>query len=324
MTTRILNKRTSRNPLGITIREEKTASVVSKGKVSVCYAVQTPSKGGCFQDLIQPMLHELFGTPKPVIGVVHLLPLPGSHRYGGDMEAVFERAEQEAAALASGGVHGIIVENFFDAPFTKGRVDTATACALSLVAKRIMGIAQVPLGINVLRNDGMTAIAVAAAAGAQFIRVNVYTGAMLTDQGIIEGEAHELLNYRRLLGADRKIRILADVMVKHASPLTPFADIRQSAKDTVHRGMADGIIVSGSGTGSEPHMDDINAVREALPSTPIFIGSGANKENVGKLLSTADGVIVASSLKRQGVLENPVDVERVRSFVNLVKGVAAR
>src|SRR5436190_15182647 len=119
------------------------------------------------------MLQELFGTPKPVIGVIHLLPLPGSHRFGGDMEAVFERAEQEAAALSSGGVHGIIVENFFDAPFAKNQVDTATACALSLVAKRVQGVANLPIGINVLRNDGHTALAVATAADAQFIRVNV-------------------------------------------------------------------------------------------------------------------------------------------------------
>jgi membrane complex biogenesis BtpA family protein len=270
------------------------------------------------------MLQELFGTTKPVIGVVHLLPLPGSHRYGGDMEAVFERAEQEAAALASGGVHAIIVENFFDAPFVKNNVDTATACALALVVKRVQGVAQLPVGVNVLRNDGHSALAVAATSGAQFIRVNVYTGAMLTDQGIIEGEAHQLLNYRRLLGAEHRIRILADVMVKHASPVTPFADIRLIAKDTVHRGMADGVIVSGTGTGSAPDFTDLEAVREALPTTPIFIGSGASNENATKLLGTADGVIVASSLKRQGKLENPVDVDRVRTFVNLVKGTAQK
>ncbi len=272
--------------------------------------------------MLGSMLQELFATTKPVIGVVHLLPLPGSHRFGGDMEAVFERAEQEAAALASGGVHGIIVENFFDAPFVKNKVDTATACALALVIKRVQGVAGLPVGVNVLRNDGHSALAVAATSGAQFIRVNVYTGAMLTDQGIIEGEAHQLLNYRRLLGAEKRIRILADVMVKHASPLTPFADIRLIAKDTVHRGMADGVIVSGTGTGSAPDMGDLEAVREALPTTPIFIGSGASNENATKLLGTADGVIVASSLKRQGKLENPVDVDRVRTFVSLVKGAA--
>ena len=269
------------------------------------------------------MLQELFGTTKPVIGVIHLLPLPGSHRFGGSMEPIFERAEQEAAALASGGVHGIVVENFFDAPFAKDHVDTATACALALVAKRIQAIAQLPLGINVLRNDAATALAIATTCEAQFIRVNVYTGAMLTDQGIIEGKAHELLNYRRLLGAEKRIRILADVMVKHATPLSPFANIKLIAKDTVERGLADGVIVSGTGTGSAPDISDLEAVREALPKTPIFIGSGASQENAGSLLRTADGIIIASSLKRQGVLENPVDVERVRSFVNAVQRIAA-
>src|SRR6185437_6219966 len=195
------------------------------------------------------MLQELFGTNRPVIGVIHLLPLPGSHRFAGNMEAIFERAEQEAAALVSGGVHGIIIENFFDAPFAKNHIDTAAACALSLVAKRVSAIANLPLGINALRNDAMTSMAVAVTTGAQFIRVNVYTGAMLTDQGIIEGNAHELLNYRRLLGADHAVRIFADVMVKHAAPLTPYSDIRLEAKDAVHRGMADAIIISGSSTG---------------------------------------------------------------------------
>ncbi|SRR5579875_195438 len=262
------------------------------------------------------MLEELFGTRKPVIGVIHLLPLPGSPRWDGRMEPILLRAEQEAAALATGGVHGIVIENFFDAPFTKGRVDAATACALTLAARRVMSICELPVGINVLRNDGLTALAVAATVGARFIRVNVYTGAMLTDQGIIEGQAHELLRYRRELSAGRTIKILADVMVKHAAPLTPKSDIRQMAKDTVHRGLADGVIVSGVATGAGPDIEDVRAVREAVPSTPIFIGSGTTKDNIGELLRIADGVIVASTLKRQGVLENPVDVDRVRSLMS--------
>src|SRR3990167_8751883 len=137
------------------------------------------------------MLEETFGTKKPVIGVIHLLPLPGSPRWDGQMEPVLQRAEQEAAALATGGAHAIVLENFFDAPFTKSRVDAATACALALAAKRVMAITDLPIGINVLRNDALTAIAIATTVNAQFIRVNVYTGAMLTDQGIIEGQAHD-------------------------------------------------------------------------------------------------------------------------------------
>lgn len=265
------------------------------------------------------MLEEVFGTKKPIIGVIHLLPLPGSARWDGRMEPIFLRAEQEAAALATGGVHGIIIENFFDAPFTRSRVDTATACALTLAAKRIMSICDLPIGVNVLRNDGMTALAVAAAIEARFVRVNVYTGAMLTDQGIIEGQAHELLRYRRELSASKSIKILADVLVKHADPLTASSDIKQIAKDTVHRGLADGVIVSGIATGASPDMKDLCAVRQAVPDAPIFVGSGTTKENISELLAIADGVIVASTLKRQGILENPVDVERVRSLMTAAK-----
>lgn len=270
------------------------------------------------------MLQELFATDKPVIGTIHLLPLPASHRFAGNVEAICERAEQEAAAFASGGAHGLIVENFFDAPFAKDHVDAATACAMALVAKRIMSLTSIPVGINVLRNDAMTAMAVAVTTGAKFIRVNVYCGAMVTDQGIIEGCAHDLLNYRRLLGADHDVRIFADVMVKHASQMGTNFTIAQAAADTVHRGMADALIVTGHSTGMPPDMTDIQAVREAVPKAPIIVGSGATKENVGRLLSAADGVIVASSLKRQGAIENPVDVERVRSFVSATKASAAR
>jgi membrane complex biogenesis BtpA family protein len=266
------------------------------------------------------MFKEIFGTAKPIIGVIHLLPLPGSARFDNQLETIFLRAEQEAAALASGGAHGIIIENFFDAPFTKGRVDTAAVCALTIAARRVMSVCDLPIGLNVLRNDGLSALAIASTVGAKFVRINVYTGAMLTDQGIIEGQAHELLNYRRELGTDKTVKIFADVLVKHASPLTADVDIEQVAKDTVHRGLADAAIVSGVATGASADIDDLRAVRHALPDTPILVGSGITKENVNGLLAVADGAIVASSLKRQGKLENAIDVERVRSLVSTAKG----
>lgn len=261
------------------------------------------------------MLEELFGTKKPVIGVIHLLPLPGSARWDGHLEPVVLRAEQEAAALATGGVHGIIIENFFDAPFTKTRVDTATACAMSLIVKRIMNICDLPIGINVLRNDALTAMAIASVTGARFIRVNVLTGAMVTDQGIIEGDAHALQLYSRQLLAHKQVKVFADVLVKHASPLSKDADIRLIAKDTVQRALADGLIVSGAETGSAPDLTDFQQVKSVLPDVPLLAGSGCTKENISAVMSIADGVIVASSLKRQNVLENPVDVERVRALV---------
>lgn len=265
------------------------------------------------------MLDELFGTRKPVIGVIHLLPMPGSPRYDGQLDIALERAEQEAAALASGGVNGIIIENFFDVPFAKNRVDTATACAMTLAAAKVKAISGLPLGINVLRNDGRTALSIATVVKAEFIRVNVLSGAMLCDQGIIEGEAHELMLYRKQLGSERQVRIFADVMVKHAVPLGQWSDIRLQAQDTVKRALADAIIITGRATGDAPDTSDLDAVREALPDTPIFIGSGTSKDNVPDLLELADGIIVASSVKRQGILENPVDVGRIRALVDTVR-----
>lgn len=258
-------------------------------------------------DLIQT-----FKTPNPIIGVVHLLPLPTSPCWGGDLKAVIHRAEQEAVALASGGVHGIIVENFFDAPFPKNQVDPAVVSAMSLIVQRLMHMVTLPIGINVLRNDARSALAIATCTEAQFIRVNVLTGVMATDQGLIEGQAHELLRYRRELGSD--VKILADVLVKHARPLSA-PNLTVAVQDTIERGLADAVILSGWATGSPPSLEDLELAKAAAGATPVFIGSGANWENISTLLQAADGVIACSSLKRHGRRDQPIDPIRVARFV---------
>jgi membrane complex biogenesis BtpA family protein len=265
-------------------------------------------------DLIQT-----FQTSHPIIGVVHLLPLPTSARWGGNLNAVIERAEQEATALAAGGVNGIIIENFFDAPFTKDRVDPAAISAMTLIVDRLKNLVVVPVGINLLRNDALGAMAIATTTEAQFIRVNVLTGVMATDQGLIEGNARELLRYRRELGSD--VAILADVLVKHARPLgTP--NLTTAVQDTIERGLADGIILSGWATGSPPSLEDLELAAAAARGTPVFIGSGANWENIQQMMQTADGVIVASSLKRNGQIREPIDPIRVARFVEASRQVA--
>jgi len=257
-------------------------------------------------------LYQLFKTRTPIIGVVHLLPLPTSPRWGGSLKAVIDRAEQEATALASGGVDGIIVENFFDAPFTKNQVDPAVVSAMTVVVQRIQNLVTLPIGLNVLRNDGKSAMAIASCVRAQFIRVNVLTGVMATDQGLIEGEAHELLRYRRELGSD--VQILADVLVKHARPLSS-PNLTVAVKDTIERGLADAVILSGWATGSPPNQEDLELACDAANGTPVFIGSGASWENIATLLQAANGVIVSSSLKRHGRIEQPIDPIRVSQFV---------
>lgn len=265
-------------------------------------------------------LNQIFKTPNPIIGVVHLLPLPTSPRWGGSLKTVIDRAEQEVTALASGGVDGVIIENFFDAPFTKNQVDPAVVSAITLIVQRLKNLVTLPMGINVLRNDAQSAIAIATCVQAQFIRVNVLTGVMATDQGLIEGAAHQLLRYRRELGSD--VKIFADVLVKHARPLgTP--NLTTAVQETINRGLADSVILSGWATGSPPTLEDLELATAAANGTPVFIGSGASWENISTLMQAADGVIVSSSLKRRGRIEQPIDPTRVSQFVEAARGSVA-
>ena len=265
-------------------------------------------------------LNQIFQTKNPIIGVVHLLPLPTSARWGGSLKAVIERAEQEATALAAGGIDGIIVENFFDAPFTKDQVNPAVISAMTLIVDRLMNLVVVPVGINLLRNDAKGALAIASCVNAHFIRVNVLNGIMATDQGLIEGNAHELLRFRRELGSD--IAIFADVLVKHARPLgTP--NLTTAVQDTIERSLADAVILSGWATGSPPTLEDLELATAAAKGTPVLIGSGANWDNIGQLMQAADGAIVASSLKRQGIINETIDPIRVAQFIEAAREVSA-
>jgi uncharacterized protein len=261
-------------------------------------------------------LKQIFNTTQPIIGVVHLLPLPTSARWGGSLSAIVDRAEQEAVALASGGVNSIIIENFFDAPFPKSRVDPAVVSAMTMIVSRLRELVSMPIGINVLRNDSLSAMAIASCTGAAFIRVNVLAGVMATDQGLIEGCAHELLRYRRELGSD--VKIIADVLVKHAQPLSS-SDITTAVQETIDRGLADAIILSGVATGRPPSLEDLMQAKAAAGKTPIIIGSGADFSNISNLMQFADGVIVSSSLKRQGKIENSIDPIRVSQFVEAMR-----
>jgi len=257
-------------------------------------------------------LEAILASSKAIVGMVHLEPLPGSPRWAGSMNEVTRAALADARALAEGGVDAILVENFGDVPFSPGRVDPACVAAMAAVATEIRGAVSLPLGINALRSDAISALAIATAVGARFIRVNVHTGAVVTDQGILASGAHETLRYRRLL--DASVALFADVQTKHAAPLAAVA-IEHEARDCVHRGLADGLIVSGEATGLPPKASDLERVRLAVPDVPLIVGSGASPENAADLLALADCLIVGTSVKRDGVVANRVDADRVRALV---------
>ncbi|MFZ0521481.1 MAG: BtpA/SgcQ family protein [Candidatus Acidiferrales bacterium] len=265
-------------------------------------------------------LADLFPTPKPVIGMVHLWPLPGAPGYTGyGMEAIVEHALRDAQALVEGGVDGLVVENMWDLPYFVGSdVKPEATAAQAVAAAEVVKNFAVPVGINVIHNGGLVCLAIAVAARARFIRVCILTGARVWDTGEFDhGCAAELLRKRKELEAGG-IHIFADVDKKHSVPF-PGIDLQTHIQWTEFYG-ADALIVSGKFTGNAP---DVEKVREAkqLATRPVLIGSGASAENAAAFLRYADGIIVGTSLKVDGVMENPVDVKRVRALMEQVRSV---
>lgn len=254
------------------------------------------------------------GHSRPLIGVIHLPPLPGSPRFSGRFEEVVAQTHRDGETLARAGFDAVIVENFGDTPFYRGRVPAETVAAMAVLvdgARRACGL---PMGVNVLRNDGESAVAIAAATGARFVRINVLVGARVTDQGLIQSESAEVLRARARLGA-QGVSIVADVDVKHSSPLGD-ARIDDEAVEAVERALAEVLVVTGARTGTEADTAVIDRVRRAAPGVPLWLGSGARRETLGAWLAKVDGVIVGSDIRANGVAGGPVDYGRARAFVD--------
>ena len=263
-------------------------------------------------------INQLFGHPKPIIGVVHLLPLIGSPQSRQPFREIRTRALSDAGTLIDNGIDGVIIENYGDAPFLPDSVEPHTVAAITSIANEIRERhPHIPIGLNILRNDAKAAMAIATVTDASFIRVNVHTGAMLTDQGVIQGKAHETLRYRSLLKSE--VKIFADIAVKHAVPLAPI-NILASAEDTYQRGLADALIVTGAATGKSTDLDQLKTVKSTVPQASIFAGSGVTTDNLAAVLQYADGVIVGTSIKRDGVTTNAVDANRVRALIEVREG----
>jgi membrane complex biogenesis BtpA family protein len=258
-----------------------------------------------------------------IVGVIHLPPLPGSARgpSAGEMNGILESVRRDVAVWTNGGADALIVENFGDVPFRKGTVGPETVAAMTLAVSRVADESGLPVGVNVLRNDVEAAVAIAAHAGGRFVRANVYAGAAVTDQGLIEGRADAVQALIRRL--DAPISVWADVDVKHAAPISS-RPIGEQAEDAVARGLAGAVIVSGAGTGQPTNPVDLRAVRAVLPTTPLYVGSGGTAMTLPSLLEIADGVIVGTAAKVDRVVGNPVDPDRVRALVAAAQKVSDR
>ncbi len=265
-------------------------------------------------------MKELFGVDKPIIGMVHLMPLPGSPAYGGwGMDEIVDAALRDARALVEGGVDGIIIENMWDLPYYSGasRIPPEEVAAHAVAAREVIKEVSVPAGITVIHNGGRVALGIAKAAGARFIRVCLYTGAAVWDTGEFDhGNAADLMRLRKLLHA-WDIKFFCDIVKKH-SVTFPGIDIETHASWADFY-LADALIVTGTMTGRPPAKEDVIRAKRAAPGRPVLIGSGLDLGNAGELLSVADGAIVGTYFKVKGVTQNPVDVGRVRRLMAVVK-----
>lgn len=295
-----------------------------------------------------PTFQAAIARGKLLLAVVHLRPLPGSPRNGeapaseatraeptrpdapraeaslsekpgaalgageGTIAAIADAARRDAETIMATGFDGYIIENFGDAPFFAEDVPPHVVAAMTRIALALPREGAV-VGVNVLRNDARAALGIAAACGLQAIRVNVHVGAVVADQGIVEGRAALTTRERRLIAPD--VAILADVKVKHAVPLGVSYDLRSAARDTAYRGLADALIVTGSATGEPASMEDLRVVRDAVPDRPVIVGSGVTTETVREILELAGGIIVGSAIERDGRAGNPVDFDRALSLV---------
>ncbi|ALU11541.1 photosystem I assembly BtpA [Ignicoccus islandicus DSM 13165] len=248
-----------------------------------------------------------------VIGVVHLPPLPSSPQWNGDLEEVIRRAVRDAKALEIGGVDSILVENYGDYPY-RIRVDPLTVAAVTRVTTEVLYSVNVNVGVSLLRNSAPEAIAIALVTGANFVRSNQWCWTSDAPEGLLQPVAREGIEVMRVFG--KKVRVIADVRVKHASPISGRS-VCDEARDLGGRCMADALAVSGSATGEEADPEEAKLVKRCS-GKPVYVASGVTPWNVDKY-EEADGVIVGTYFKEGGVTTNPVDVERVRKFVNRVR-----
>ena len=263
-------------------------------------------------------IETIFGRRKAVIGVIHLRALPGAPEYSGEtMQSLVDFALAEAMRYTAGGVDGLIVENHGDIPFAKpDRIGLETVASMAVITDAVRRASGLPIGVNVLANGALAALAVAKASGAAFVRVNQWANAYVANEGFIEGPAGEATRYRTWLHA-RDIKIFADVHVKHgAHAITTDRPIEELARDNEFFD-ADVAIATGQRTGDAATTKELQAIAGGT-ALPVAVGSGVTPGNVGDILRMADAVIVASALKQDGVWWNPVDPDRLRHFMECV------
>ncbi|MFW6122548.1 MAG: BtpA/SgcQ family protein [Petrotogales bacterium] len=263
-------------------------------------------------------IYNFFNKQKPVIGMLHLKPLPGSPVYDNEgLKPIIKHVLNEARKLVEGGVDALEIENYNDPSYFPDCAPAETTAAMAIIANEVnKAYPRVTLGVCVLA-DPISSIAVAHSSGAKFIRATFFTEASVDVSGLALRRPHKILRYRKFL--DPSIKIFADVHIKHSAPLAT-RPIEESAYDAAYF-LADAVILSGKHTGYETPLENVKKVRKLLPEFPIFIGSGTNKNNVSELLKYASGAIVGTSFKKNGKTEDDIEEYKVKDFMKNIERI---
>jgi membrane complex biogenesis BtpA family protein len=269
----------------------------------------------------QHIINALFGVPRALIGVVHVQALPGTPAGRFDMPTIVAMAVDEARVYRDTGFHGVLIENTHDRPYLKSHVGPEIAAAMAVIGAELRRAAALPLGVQILAGANSSAVAVALACGASFVRVEGFVFAHVADEGLIEASAGALLRYRRAIGADH-VRVFADVKKKHsAHALTADVDIVETAK-AAEFFTVDGVIVSGVATGEPADAREVSSLAGAV-SVATLVGSGITVRNMADY-ADADALIVGSSIKKDGIWSNPIDPERAEALVRAFRALPSK
>lgn len=258
----------------------------------------------------------LFNKSKIIIGMVHFPALPGFILYDDKkgINWIVSRVRDDLHALQDGGIDAVLFCNENDRPYCLN-ADYATVATMARTIGQLLGEIKVPFGIDVLW-DPKAALAIAKATGAQFVR-EVLTGTFVSDMGLWSPSVGEIYKYKKLINGEN-IKVFFNICAEFASSLDK-RPIEEVAKSVVFSSLADAILISGPRTGVPPSIETLARVKEAIGDIPVLVNTGVNIENVREFLAVADGAIVGTSLKRDGITWNPVDIERVRRLMESVK-----
>lgn len=263
-----------------------------------------------------PSFKRLFRSRKPIVAMIHVGALPGTAASSRSLRELETQALREAVLHRDVGVDGLMLENMHDTPYLRSRVGPEIVAAMTVIARAVKDASGLPCGVQILAAANLEAMAVAHAAGLDFIRAEGFAFAHVADEGVIQSSAAELLRYRRAIGAER-VQVWADVKKKHSShAITADVSIGETAH-AVEFMRGDAVIVTGAVTGDAPQPGDVREVKRAT-HLPVLLGSGVTAENIATFWAEADGFIVGSEFKAGGNWSGAVDVKRVRRFMRAV------